>query len=1446
MKQTIVAHLEAPRLKGTTTKDINSFLRTRELYEKQIEEKNGQPGVKADTIADITEEELKACIKARASRKPKDHELGRVENIVACVKMDPTLVLLEDRVCHLVQQYMQVLENAGMSTLPDDKPHLAIKHIMKRLKPACLYKCMQDIIEWRKDEQFDRKDFKVFVQELSKQAMRMDEDGVGGRRLADAIAADGADEQDDDADRDRNGKSSRRGRRNRKGGRNTGGSNDGEQKPSSDSNAGKSKRDKSSLPICLNQKERLLKEYRLKMKKRKERFDSGSASNYRSKRGGIAAVKTPADRDGNPSPTDQENTALFSASFCNGGVECEVLTDQGSDVNLVPPEISDLIISSHPDLKTRAVDPPAKYNSVAIGGVVICDRSFKTDIKLRIRHGTTLILRSVEWLVGDKSDNHAIIGRPLLDALGCSNKDMLSAAADRNAGVFDANSIPNGRDGSNGAIAALLGEHDGVYHSAAGVDDTTEADEHVYIDIGDDDEGEVDYELEQRLAEAIRRGQSQRGAERLLKILKDFRSVFRIRLGKTPPASVPPMKIDLDPSKTPVQVRARRYSAPQRAFLNEYVKKLEEMGFFIANPNAEWQAAPHIVPKPSSRAKFRMTIDLRPVNAATRKRSRPMPHLDSEMQDFRGSKCFLGLDFVSGYWQIPLHPDSFGACGVVTPNGSYSSTRVLQGLTNAAAYFQSNIEPLFSELRENLKAWLDDFNLHARDENTLLSKFERFLEIWCGRIVAGDGYTMDPAKTEALRDMHKPINAGELCEFVHCMRWMALAIPQFSERVAPLQAVLEAAYAKAGRRTKRAIKNIPLASLSWGTAHDATFVDLQDSLRNAVKLSYPHPGKAICVHTDASDRYWSGVVSQVVPSELTKTSCDQSHEPLGFVGGEFTKAELNWSTFEKEGFAIFKTFEKLDYLLLGEQPVHVFTDHRNLLYVFAPCALVPTSPRHVVSKVQRWAMYLSRFDYAIEHIDGTANIFADLLTRWGRGHRVQITSKPRICNLTLATEQLVPAADEVVWPTRDTLISAQQRAAAAPARGVADADGLILQAEGSGFPPTTRTRSFESSSPPIAEAWDTAEGQRQQAWSRRSSPGTAFYRTARPLLTAAFTALSHAPGTLSPQPHSHALHGEQPNEVVHADYLYMGPSATTDLKYVLIIRDDLSSYVWLWPTAGPTSESAAEAFATWIAAFESFKWLVTDQGTHFASSLVRELVSEICAQHHFTTAYCPWANGTVERVCQEVLRTTTALLMEIKLAPMDWLSVLDCVQSVLNQSPLRRLGPRTGGPPGVHRSPLEVFTGMQPTRPLLRALPLGEFNHCPTLDEVRARQVMRIDAVQDALDDMHRDVLGRVDARRKRSITDHNRRTGVQPVNFGRGDFVLVRRAVDRGHKLSYRWTGPRRVLTEVSPLVFEVEDLLTKRVERAHARRLMLYRADMDGVAVDQRLADMAEHSAM
>ena len=94
-----------------------------------------------------------------------------------------------------------------------------------------------------------------------------------------------------------------------------------------------------------------------------------------------------------------------------------------------------------------------------------------------------------------------------------------------------------------------------------------------------------------------------------------------------------------------VMVKAGRYSGEQREFLDAYMRKLLELGFCEDMATASWQAARLLVQKRDSRTNFRLSIALRPVNAATVKESWSMPHLDSEILNFQGSTCFAVLDF---------------------------------------------------------------------------------------------------------------------------------------------------------------------------------------------------------------------------------------------------------------------------------------------------------------------------------------------------------------------------------------------------------------------------------------------------------------------------------------------------------------------------------------------------------------------------------------------------------------------------------------------------------------------------------------------------------------------------------------------------------------------------------------------------------------------------------
>jgi transposase InsO family protein len=132
-------------------------------------------------------------------------------------------------------------------------------------------------------------------------------------------------------------------------------------------------------------------------------------------------------------------------------------------------------------------------------------------------------------------------------------------------------------------------------------------------------------------------------------------------------------------------------------------------------------------------------------------------------------------------------------------------------------------------------------------------------------------------------------------------------------------------------------------------------------------------------------------------------------------------------------------------------------------------------------------------------------------------------------------------------------------------------------------------------------------------------------------------------GERIPRPLGEAIHSNNPNEVLHFDYLYMGPSDTRD-KYLLILNDDLSGYVWLLSSPNADSETTADALVRLFSSFGVVRTWVSDQGSHFKNKTIEKVRRALRSQHHFTTAYTPWANGTVERACREFLRAARALL----------------------------------------------------------------------------------------------------------------------------------------------------------------------------------------------------------
>jgi hypothetical protein len=290
--------------------------------------------------------------------------------------------------------------------------------------------------------------------------------------------------------------------------------------------------------------------------------------------------------------------------------------------------------------------------------------------------------------------------------------------------------------------------------------------------------------------------------------------------------------------------------------------------------------------------------------------------------------------------------------------------------------------------------------------------------------------------------------------------------------------------------------------------------------------------------------------------------------------------------------------------------------------------------------------------------------------------------------------------------------------------------------------------------------------------------------------------------------------------------------ATTGQKYILILKNDFSGFIMLHACNDSDSETTITALMKWFALFGVVPTWVSDRGSHFKNRIVAGVKSALHAQHHLTTAYCPWANGSVERVCREVLRACRALFSEFRMLTTEWPAVSPLIQSPLNNSPYARLG-------GL--APSEVLLNVRADSPLRTIAP--DLEHSPmSFSDIRAEQILHMNTLKRAVEEMHHTVRSTATTRRAASLNAKNSTHAVVP-NFDVGDFVLVARQVSHAaDKLTRRCLGPQRVVKVISEWVYSVEDLRHGEVQDVDATRLRYY-AD-EKLNVDADLINQVAHN--
>jgi hypothetical protein len=319
-------------------------------------------------------------------------------------------------------------------------------------------------------------------------------------------------------------------------------------------------------------------------------------------------------------------------------------------------------------------------------------------------------------------------------------------------------------------------------------------------------------------------------------------------------------------------------------------------------------------------------------------------------------------------------------------------------------------------------------------------------------------------------------------------------------------------------------------------------------------------------------------------------------------------------------------------------------------------------------------------------------------------------------------------------------------------------------------------------------------------------------------------------GNVIHRPMAEMRHATQPCERVHCDYLYVhqGESAPPGvMTSVLVMRDDFTGIVMLHPVSKCTAEETVAALMKWKSVYGQPQVMMSDRGPHFAAQLVDQFLQRIRCKQEFSVAHHPASNGVAERAVQATLKAFRAIVAEHRLPHEQWVEVVELVQEAVNATPSVRLN---------NRSPFEMMFGRPPMTPLAAICRTPNASGI-TLDAAAMEEAYT--TLANCIEALHTEVNDAAMGNARSGVI-RERFPGVKEANFALGDFVLVATPIGQHTpKLQARWRGPMRISAYVPDsqnLVYEVTDLVTKKVQQVHAERLRPFHDASLNVTVELR----------
>ena len=420
--------------------------------------------------------------------------------------------------------------------------------------------------------------------------------------------------------------------------------------------------------------------------------------------------------------------------------------------------------------------------------------------------------------------------------------------------------------------------------------------------------------------------------------------------------------------------RLRAYKVPEllKPEVERQLKEMLDLGIIVPSKSKMASPVVCVLKGPNRQNGLRLAIDYRHVNKYSAGDCFRTPDINDVLQRVGRAKFISCFDAKSGYWQLPVKPESRWLIAFICDAGLFEFQRMPFGfgLKSASNTFIRAMNQVLHPIRAFTKPFVDDISVFSMTWPQHLEHLDKFLETimeagltlnlkkcnfaksqipFVGHVVGSGLIEPDPAKISTVSNLQPPVTKKDVRRLIGFFSYFRNFIPSL---------------AKTARiKTDLTQKSVP-NKVPWGPEHQMAFEKLKSDLCSATALHTIDFFKEFGLLVDAS--------AASIGCCLIQWDDEGVKRPIAFASMKLSPTQTRWSTIERETYAVIWALKRFrPWIFLSK--IIVFSDHNPLSF------LTKAAPKS--AKLTRWVLALQKFNIEFRYRCDRKNFAADFVSR---------------------------------------------------------------------------------------------------------------------------------------------------------------------------------------------------------------------------------------------------------------------------------------------------------------------------------------------------------------------------------------------------------------------------------------------------------------------------------